>query len=910
MQTIYDLKNRCTVHLLSEQTVWGMTSYMVYDPCGGNVYTLQADEVSFEITGTENNTLTADAGIRYRMLLPWLQNELRGGAVSVTPESVIPLPHQRYVLERVLRSENIRFILADEVGLGKTIEAGLVIRELKKRGLIQRILIVCPTGLVTQWHMEMQEKFGEQYHVILPEEFDTIRRITRQQDIYGQFAQVISPMDAIKPLDHRAGWSDEKVADYNRERSEAIVNSGWDLIVIDEAHRTAGSGADVARHRLGRMLSEASPYLLLLTATPHSGKTEPFLRLVRMIDADAFPNEKAVVKEQVAPYLIRSEKREALDNEGNKLFKNRITRVLELHWEAQHSLQRELYEAVTKYVSKAYRQEMQSAKRNMMQILLLIMFQRLVSSSTRAVRVSLEKRVESLQWSVAGGQWSESRHLPMFVDQDGDEDDFESAITSASSNQQSETKELQNLIALAKQAEYQYPDVKLDKLREVLEDLFAEDPQRKVIIFTEFTATQDYLKDALQAQGFKTSQLNGSLNMEERNEVLAEFRDSTDILISTDAGGEGLNLQFADCVINYDLPWNPMKIEQRIGRVDRIGQTRDVQVFNFVLADTVENRVREVLEDKLSVILKEIGVDKYADVLDSESAEMDYTGAYMDALAHLKNVEKCLETLEADVREQAENRMKILDMLRDEKDLDQWTGADRQKDIEPMLGRLLLWKDRSEGKYGTSGLFASLSDERVRNLLSSRLLQLPEEPIQNVILDGIPHEAGWFMLWQVSAGPAERDRLTVPIFINKSFILRPLAGKKLWEAMLRDDTRLTILQGVNASCSADSSLSQRKQDTLTPETWQELYQKAEHFAENTFLQLKQEREQRAEDKHKRKMLALSIREGAAERIGITNIRNARLASLLDERKADEAEYRQDKQIQPEFRLELILDIVV
>lgn len=381
--------------------------------------------------------------------------------------------------------------------------------------------------------------------------------------------------------------------------------------------------------------------------------------------------------------------------------------------------------------------------------------------------------------------------------------------------------------------------------------------------------------------------------MEERNEVLAEFRDSTDILISTDAGGEGLNLQFADCVINYDLPWNPMKIEQRIGRVDRIGQTRDVQVFNFVLADTVENRVREVLEDKLSVILKEIGVDKYADVLDSESAEMDYTGAYMDALAHPKNVEKCLETLEADVREQAENRMKILDMLRDEKDLDQWTGADRQKDIEPMLGRLLLWKDRSEGKYGTSGLFASLSDERVQSLLSTRLLQLPEEPIQNVILDGIPHEAGWFMLWQVSVGPAERDRLTVPIFINKSFILRPLAGKKLWEAMLRDDTRLTIFPAKE----------------LSSEIWQELYQKAEHFAENTFLQLKQEREQRAEDKHKRKMLALSIREGAAERIGIANIRNARLASLLDERKAAEAEYRQDKQIQPEFRLELILDIV-
>jgi len=458
MQTLYDLKNHHILQLLSEQTVWGMTSYTVYDPCAGTVYTLQADEVSFE-TPNSRNSIEIEAGIRYQLILPWLQNELRGGAVSVTPESVIPLPHQRYVLERVLRSENIRFILADEVGLGKTIEAGLVIRELKKRGLIRRILIVCPTGLVTQWHMEMQEKFGEQYHVILPEEFDTIRRITRQQDIYGQFDQVISPMDAIKPLDHRAGWSAEKVDAYNRERSEGIVNSGWDLIVIDEAHRTAGSGADVARHRLGRMLSEASPYLLLLTATPHSGKTEPFLRLVHMIDRDAFPNEKAVVKEQVAPYLIRSEKREALDNEGNKLFKNRTTRVLELHWEAQHSLQKELYEAVTKYVSKAYRQEMQSSKRNMMQVLLLIMFQRLVSSSTRAVRVSLEKRVGLLQESTSG----QLRLRPITVENE-DEETLESVITAVSSNQQSETKELQNLIALAKQAEYQYPDVKLDKL--------------------------------------------------------------------------------------------------------------------------------------------------------------------------------------------------------------------------------------------------------------------------------------------------------------------------------------------------------------------------------------------------------------------------------------------------------------
>ena len=210
----------------------------------------------------------------------------------------------------------------------------------------------------------MKDKFNEDFQIILPEEFNTLRRFFESNDIYGRFDQVISPMDSIKPLTQRTGWSQERINQYNEERIYALINSGWDLIVIDEAHRVAGSSSDVARHQLGRLLAASSPYLLLLTATPHNGKTEPFLRLLRLVDPEVFPTAQAVVKEQVAPYIIRTEKREAIDNYGNKLFKDRITHVVEVKWDSRHSLQQELYWEMTKYVRKWYKRALRQ-KENM-----------------------------------------------------------------------------------------------------------------------------------------------------------------------------------------------------------------------------------------------------------------------------------------------------------------------------------------------------------------------------------------------------------------------------------------------------------------------------------------------------------------------------------------------------------------
>ena len=617
----FDTSTGANVQVLERIEAWGFTSYRVFDPATGTVY-----KVSEEQLNKEGGTNTYDENyLRYVTLLSKIKNETASGLLSSLASGVIPLPHQLHVLNRAMERNTIRYILADEVGLGKTIEAGMVIRELKARGLIRRILVVCPTGLVTQWASEMQEKFHEKFHVILPSDFDTIRRLTDNEDVYGQYDQVISPMDSIKPLEKRAGWTDEKVEKYNEERIYSIINSGWDLVIIDEAHRVAGSTSEVARYKLGHLLSQASPYLLLLSATPHNGKTEPFLRLVRLLDKEAFPNARSIVKEQVAPYLIRTEKREAIDNNGNKLFKNRITHLVLLNWDERHTMQRELYQLVTAYVSKTYNKALRNRKKNMCLIFLLIIMQRMVTSSTAAVRQSLERRLEVLK--------NQATRLSSLTEEEiaelDIEDNVEEALEAISLDNDKEIAELEHIISVAKQAEYQHTDVKVEKLLSIIDGILCEDTSQKIIIFTEFMATQEYLKRILVSKDYSVSILNGSMSIEERNDALHEFRDKTSIFISTDAGGEGLNLQFSNIIINYDLPWNPMKIEQRCGRADRIGQTRDVQIYNFIVEDTVENRVREVLEEKLSVILKEIGVDKYSDVLDSEVAELDFTEVYM-----------------------------------------------------------------------------------------------------------------------------------------------------------------------------------------------------------------------------------------------------------------------------------------
>ena len=878
----FDTSTGANVQVLERIEAWGFTSYRVFNPATGTVYKVAEEQLNIE-----GGTNTYDENyLRYVTLLSKIKNETAGGLLSSLASGVIPLPHQLHVLNRAMERNTIRYILADEVGLGKTIEAGMVIKELKARGLIQRILVVCPTGLVTQWASEMQEKFHEKFHVILPSDFDTIRRLTDSDDVYGQYDQVISPMDSIKPLEKRAGWTDEKVEKYNKERIYSIINSGWDLVIIDEAHRVAGSTGEVARYKLGHLLSQASPYLLLLSATPHNGKTEPFLRLVRLLDEEAFPNAKSIVKEQVAPYLIRTEKREAIDNNGNKLFKNRITHLVLLNWDERHTFQRDLYQLVTSYVSKTYNKALRNRKKNMCLIFLLIIMQRMVTSSTAAVRQSLERRLAVLKNQATKlGSLTEEDIADLDI-----EDGVEEALEAISLDTEEEIAELEHIISVAKQAEFQHPDVKVEKLLNTIDEILSEDPNQKIIIFTEFVATQEYLQRLLVGRDYTVSILNGSMSIEERNDALREFRDHSNIFISTDAGGEGLNLQFSNIIINYDLPWNPMKIEQRCGRADRIGQTRDVQIYNFIIEDTVENRVRQVLEEKLSVILKEIGVDKYSDVLDSEVAELDFTEVYMRSISHPSKLNEAMYPVESEMKQQMANAQKYKDVICEEKDLTELVGQESDFDVEDALRQVLAYYDGWQGNELTLMDRIGINDEKVTRHLKVDIIQDKFSPLLSVGIKNFPNEAGYFMLWELDISEGDSDRRIIPIFVNENFVLRPIAGKRIMDVFLDPNSRLTVKNVPNIGAEDYAKLEKMSMD----------------FAYDTFIDLKEKHLQKNQESYNKYMYALQLRTEAADQIGIENIKKSRLARLEREKETIEENYRKGQQVYPDFRLVMLV----
>lgn len=875
---VFDTIEKANVQVLEKIEAWGYISYKVFNPATGRVYKANEEQLS-----SSGNTMQYDENyLRYVTLLSKIKNETAGGFLSSLASGIIPLPHQLHVLNRAMETNNIRYILADEVGLGKTIEAGMIIRELKSRGLVSRILVVCPTGLVTQWASEMQEKFHEKFQVILPSDYDTIRRLTDNDDVYGQFDQVISPMDSIKPIEKHAGWSEEKVEKYNEERIYSIINSGWDLIIIDEAHRVAGSSGEVARYKLGNLLAQASPYLLLLSATPHNGKTEPFLRLIRLLDADAFPNAKSIVREQVAPFLIRTEKREAIDNNGNLLFKNRIMHLVTISWDDRNNLQRELYEMVSSYVAKTYNKALRNRKKNMCLIFLLIIMQRMVTSSTAAIRQSLERRLNVLleQRTCVGNLREED------LDELNIEDGVEDALEAISLDMELEIEELKQIISLAKQAQFQNQDAKVEPLLNEIDAILSEDRTQKVIIFTEFVATQTYLQELLVNRDYTVTILNGGMSIDERNAAMQEFKTSTSIFISTDAGGEGLNLQFANIIINYDLPWNPMKIEQRCGRVDRIGQQRDVHIYNFIVGETVENRVREVLEEKLSVILKEMGVDKYSDVLDSEVAECDFTDVYMRSIGHASQVEKNLYPVEAEMKQQLTNAQKYKDVIREEKDLTKLVGTESNFDVDSALRTMLTYYECWQGHDPRLIDRISIADEEITQHLKTELVQDRTAPLMSIQIDNFLNEEGYFMLWKLSISEKESGKRILPIFVNSAMLLRPMAGKRIMDVFLDENSKLRVSSAPNVDAEIYSKLEKSCMD----------------FAYDTFVELKEKQMQQNEESFKKYMYALELRQEAAEHIGIENIRRSRLQKLQKEKANIEAQHRKGSQVYPDFRL--------
>jgi len=509
----------CMIHksackIVDEQTLWGQTVYRVWLPNQNAIVRIAASDLS------ELKTENFELGIHHIAYISAAAKvaEVLEGSSGASDEhillapmesNVIPLPHQIHALYRAISGDRVRYLLADEVGLGKTIEAGLVMRELKLRGLVRRTLVVAPKSLAMQWVAEMDTHFNESFSLVNPGDLDALERLERLgQYINGEqdhtsdynpwmrFPQAIVTLDAVKPLTCCRGWSKEKIQEYNRNRYERLVQSQWDLIVVDESHRIGGSTDQVARYKLGQGLAEAAPYLLLLSATPHQGKSDAFQRLMSLLDPMAFPDLESVTRDRISDFVIRTEKRKALTAEGKSLFRPRTTQTLGVDLE-RNPIQVALYEAVIDYVKEGYNRAVKDRKPHIG--FLMVLLQRIVTSSSHAIRCTLERRLQALENLQESQTFFNDEELEDFTDLDG-QMQLDLLVEVDESGRTSEMAEVNALLDLARDAEMAGPDVKTEELMNLIFQLQGEedDDQLKLLIFTEFVPTQTMLKNFLE----------------------------------------------------------------------------------------------------------------------------------------------------------------------------------------------------------------------------------------------------------------------------------------------------------------------------------------------------------------------------------------------------------------------------
>lgn len=891
--------------------IWGHTVYRIWLPQTNEVIRAAANEV-----GPVSATPFTVHHLGYLAAAARIAEALSSDLLLAPLEApVIPLPHQMYALRRALAGERVRFLLADEVGLGKTIEAGLIMRELKLRGWVRRALVVAPKGLAAQWQAELALHFNERFTLITSDDYKSWKRQVAAQNPFQAFDQVIVTLDTVKPPSGAEGaaW----------ERFEDLIAAGWDLVIVDEAHRLAGSTEQVARYRLGQALADAAPHLLLLSATPHQGKTDAFHRLMALLDPAAFPDLTSISRERVQPYVIRTEKRRAVDSEGRLLFQPRRTELAPIAWQARHEAQRVLYEAVTDYVREGYNRA-QREKRSYLGFLMILM-QRLVVSSTRAIRATLERRLELLAAGLPAG--ASDLDPDAIHDLDGEELREALLYTAALGH---ERREVVRLLELARRCEQVGPDAKAEALLAWIYRLQAEtgDPNLKVLVFVEFTPTQAMLAEFLRERGFTVECLNGAMDIAERKRVQMAFAGDTRILISTDAGGEGLNLQFCHVVINYDIPWNPMRLEQRIGRVDRIGQRRVVRAINFVFEESVEYRVREVLEQKLAVIFAELGIDKTGDVLDSAQAGRLFDDLYVETLLHPEAVEtkvtEVVNTIAAQARA-AQQSYTVLDSGQDfdlgeaqrllAHPLPHWVermvtnyvqayggSAERQLD-----GWALRWPTGEqlvpavftarEAAAQPSAHYLTVEAERVRDLIAQLPQMAPGQPAPILIVPGLAADlSGYWSLWEITLrthhaegaddAALRRQRRFLPLFVTDDDRVFAPTARRVWEQLLVAEP---IVTGALDPVTAQQTIAR-------------LWPVAERYGRSLYEELWQRHQATLARERDKIEYAFTARRNALERIGLAQVRSYRLNRLEQERRQAHQRLAALAQVWPELRL--------
>lgn len=706
-----------------------------------------------------------------------------------------PLPHQLLTVNFVMNRYQPRSLIADEVGLGKTIEAILVFQEYKLRNMARRILIVVPSGLVLQWQEELLAKFGEQFAVYTREQIKALKlNHGAQTNIWNLNDKIIVSIDTVKPLrihDQLDEAEKQRRIIHNLEISQAAVEAGFDMVIIDEAHRLTkkGDGSQSARFRFGDLISKSTPIFLLLTATPHQGDEAMFHNLMKLVDPVLFAGRDSLKPQLISEVTVRNRKRTVVDFEGKRIFKQRITSLVGVKWEQGiNDQEMELYQMVTEYTSFHYNLALQA--NNQMMILLVMLYQRILSSSSFALLETMKRRLAFLE---NVGDEEHNKNDICIDDSETDDNylqlDMEKALqVQLSKNRKELQKEILFVRSCIEKANYicqVYGDVKLKKLLEIVEEIRKRenDPDLKFIIFTEFRATQDAICSYLERYGFSSAIIHGGLGREQKAEQVKMFRQQRQFLVSTDAGGEGINLQFCYCVINFDLPWNPARLEQRIGRVDRIGQDHNVLVFNMHHSGTIEDHVRSILEDKLERIKSQYGVDKYADVLSALDEEFDFDRIYLDAIMGAEEKNRDLDIKAQQVFEKAKKIIEEDGLLipfssfsDNPRDL---YNRDIQKIIQTLVFQYLKQKDisvqsykKSQGLYYFANPFPDLlphtKDAFVRNATFSSEAAFENDQAQLINLDHPITEAILSETARSEAGSLSAFRLSINKFSGVS----------------------------------------------------------------------------------------------------------------------------------------------
>ena len=592
------------------------------------------------LTSDDIDSLTVtDTSLSYngdgRLLRLGLQAYSLGIAYEFDPyfglsiSRVDPLPHQlEAVYDHLLKLPSVRFLLADDAGAGKTIMAGLLLRELKLRGLIERALVVCPANLSFQWQRELSEKFDEKFIVL------------KGSDIRDQFGvnqwmeqnQVITSLDLAKRSEILPG----------------LEQVHWDLVIIDEAHRMSARDEThkSLRYKLGELLRDSADHILLLTATPHKGDPQNFSLFLQLLDRDAYADvtsiNKAMERRRAPFYLRRTkeamvyfpERQEDGSWAAKPVFTKRIARTADFSIDG---LEFDLYRKVTRFVKRQSRRAADQGDDPRARAVgfLMALYQRRLASSTYAMRRSLENRATRLDKGLKEAQQL-VRSAPPIIPTAEELEEFEDAareelerlleaITLAGNAEQvrAEIAELRALADEARMVEGSGNEAKLGHLRQLLKDQgFFDQPDQRLLIFTEFKDTLDHLLEHLRAWGFSVGCIHGGMKPGSRDEAGSrlhteqQFREgAVQILVATEAAGEGINLQCCHILFNYDIPWNPNRLEQRMGRIHRYGQRHDCLIFNFVATNTIEGKVLQRLLEKLQEIRKALDDDAVFNVV-------------------------------------------------------------------------------------------------------------------------------------------------------------------------------------------------------------------------------------------------------------------------------------------------------